>query len=79
MDAQARVEMRTRNNMVVNELAKIVSGMKAGPTEFPDAPGDGSVVLFLRAPDELKDLCAAQAANAGVPMSRWIRAVLTGK
>lgn len=76
MDAQARVEMRSRTNWAMNELAKVVSGMKPPPAEYPEAPGDGSVVLFLRVPPEMKFACNTFAQSAGVPLSRWIRAVL---
>jgi hypothetical protein len=80
MDSRARFAMRSRTNYALSELHKVVSGDKADPTSYPDAaPGDDSVVLFLRLPEELKHACAAKATLAGVPLSRWVRGVLTAE
>lgn len=78
MDRLARLEMRSRNNHVAMALHRVVSGQKEAPSEFPEAvSASDSVVLFCRLPTELKHACAARAAAAGIPLSRWVRAVLT--
>lgn len=78
MDRLAKLEMRSRNNHVAMALHRVVSGQKDAPATFPEAvSAEDSVVLFVRLPPELKHACAARAAAAGIPLSRWVRAVLT--
>lgn len=80
MDNRAKFSMRSRTNYAINELHRVVTGQKPAPTVYPEAaPGADSVVLFLRAPEELKHACAAKAAEAGLPLSRWVRGVLTAE